>query len=822
MYVSGTKVLWYGDWIGPVLIPPSSSTETSDLADTLVSYLNSIHTGQSVIEASTSEDVGIHFGLYSEWCPELAFQGYYRTPAFIDRTDYLIVPLGDRVIILGKDATNLERAMYLFLKQMGVYQFAPTDNWEVIPTKTEFVLREGFAEDKPIRWTSGIGIAGGLLTAQTTRNNTWITKNSISQFGNYPIGHQYAAIVNANQATFNAHPEYISDSGNKFCVFEPALEQLCIDYAKNYVKNTFPDTNLFSMTAADGSLGWSDVCPGTNEESLYSPADRQVHLANVVQAALDADADCRGVRVSILAYAETAAKPTIQVNPRLVIVVTNGFFLSGRTYDQVVSDYREMGAVDLVPYSYFSVWTWNRGAPGNSRVSNFNKIVEDIQMAFDTGTDWNALTGEGSPTWGPDGMSYWIIGQMLSEKHSDLSSEALLTRLNYHRQVFLDTCFGQASSVMGSWYDLMRMDVSAPLFSEDLIHRMYSYLQQALQINLPQDVKNRIYDLVCYTRYADLLLAFNKTQDQDSFEEMLKWNFQIRNKDLVQFKYCYSDTLLAPWIDLLEVKYGYTIGWSTVTNNHPWPDTLPTESELDTIISNGLVSNALLPFTPIGFGPIQNADVASSIPNVTRTSFLYMLQDNSWYLKLKPGQTQFLFTASAGISSQIKGPSYITIVDAATDEILNITTVPEDRTTRSYSVDLPADHLYRVDFDVNGGIDCDWYDSNSPSIIHQMTRVTDSGPSPFISTHAFWFWVPVGTQTIGGYWNSVGARLIDVNGTVRLTNTTLGSYFNLTVPAGLDGKFWKMDRNVSKFFLLTVPAEVALSPAELLIPEDAI
>jgi hypothetical protein len=85
-----------------------------------------------------------------------------------------------------------------------------------------------------------------------------------------------------------------------------------------------------------------------------------------------------------------------------------------------------------------------------------------------------------------------------------------------------------------------------------------------------------------------------------------------------------------------------------------------------------------------------------------------------------------------------------------------------------------------------------------------------------------YFYVPLGTPTIGGFWSGVGCELIDPNGAVALVNIVKDSYFNHEVPQGQDGKIWKINNCNPVCYLMTVPPQAALRPSQLLLPREVV
>src|SRR5262249_16666078 len=143
-----------------------------------------------------------------------------------------------------------------------------------------------------LRYMRGLGETLADADGGVARQADWAAANGIVDDGLWAYGHAYAAIVSADQAEFNAHPEWTgaaarSGSQVKFCVYEPGL----IAAVQTYVQGQFAADGArrgASVTASDGG-GWELVCTGSNEQATSSASDRQLYLANQVQSVLGAD-----------------------------------------------------------------------------------------------------------------------------------------------------------------------------------------------------------------------------------------------------------------------------------------------------------------------------------------------------------------------------------------------------------------------------------------------------------------------------------------------------------------------------------------------------
>jgi hypothetical protein len=234
-----------------------------------------------------------------------------------------------------------------------------------------------------------------------------------------------------------------------------------------------------------------------------------------------------------------------------------------------------------------------------------------------------------------------------------------------------------------------------------------------------------------------------------------------------------------------------------------------TPSELTGLITDGLVNNALLPFTPVGYTEeLVYKDWGTD--SRARGSFVYSYRDHSWWLWMRPDQSEFVITHTGGVAFQDEGSAYIRIIDPTSDEVIYAIEAQID-VTATTTVALEGGRLYRVDIDVDGGIDFDWAGFH-------MTKITNIERSMFQAAFTGYFMVPAGTTVIGGYSGVDNVVFKNPAGTTIYTTVSNNAYFNFSITPPPTHEVWKFQNAVSRFTLLTVPPGIAMHPTELLVP----
>lgn len=507
----------------------------------------------------------------------------------------------------------------------------------------------------------------------------------------------------------------------------------------------------------------------------------------------------RGVRLSILAYGATSVPPTEPINPRILVGVTDGYIQLGQTWEEVSAAYQDAGAVDIVPYAYSAVWTFNLAKPGNGRAALPDKYAIDMARAHASPGTVKGLISEGAPGWGLWGLGYWSMARM---GHDPLQTDTASLRSE-----FLSAAFGTISGIMEDLFDILQTVV--PL-SSDMLHRMYQILQDALDTSPSAGPENRVYDLAIYVRYLELLLIWTEGDTINQFDDMIRWMWRARSHDLVPVKLSYTQP--ASWQPLfteLETLYpGFVF---TSASAKPWADkdTAITHAELDTIITNGIANNALLPFTPIGFS--EDLVYVEHPPDARPVgSFAYSNRNHSILLWIRPDQSGWTVTHRSGFADDADGVAYLRVTDLATSEVAATVTCAIDVQNTEF-VPLEGGKMYRVEIDANSGVR---YQSSGVA----WSKICDLQPSMYQGDWSGYFYVPVGTTEIGGYSNG-GTEFRDPAGTLVYTKVGSG-YFTFPITPPVTPEIWRLTGVNSKFLLMTVPPAIAMRPSELLIPAE--
>lgn len=806
-----------GGWRRNVRIVSAASPESRASAQTLVDMLTRIGGVPALLEEGGTASA-LYVGTYAECAtvlPQVA-----KAEGATD--DYILVTCRGSIGLIGKSALQVERAVWRFLDLLGYRQYMPTPTWEIVPAHTDIRVHLSARESSRFAVLNFAYNGCGLMAWAVEPIEDWKHKNLIYSPNAINYGHAWGAIVDDNQSEFDDHPEYVSDTGNKLCVLEARVQEIVTSAVKAKLRAK-PDLLAASVSAADGSAGWDDACEGTGEQAEYSPSDRQVLLANAVVEAVRQDTSdpvFEGKRVAMLAYGDTSPPPTVAVDPDVIVVVAKAFIQQGLSLQEVYDGYRAQGAALLGSYDYQSVFTWDRNVTGISKVSRpstwSSVVAESLALGSSELPFYVAEASDATTV--VDGLGFWILARLFyAPQENDLAAqvETLLDD-------FFTRAFGDLAADMRAFYEMVDGEPYAPLLSTDLLNKMYTALQAARDTCTDPAVLQRLDELVLYTRYLELYRAFTGADDAaktDAFDAMMAHVYRIREMHLVHYRCFFYDPVNAPYLAELETRYGIAeLGPYAPTDGNPWPGGAFGAEEIASIVDDGIAANPPLPFEGVAFSLDLVKPTAFDAFVKTRTSFVYEQGNQSWYVWITSAQSSFDFTARAGVAYLTKGDATLRLVNVATETDEGLAVVlPADNVARPYSIPVSGSGLFRLDIVDKGGFDLDW-DST-----YAVTKILSEGtPTGFHADWAMYFYVPVGTAVVGGYWSKVGCELVDPNGVVALVNTVHNSYFAFPVPQGQDGKIWKIRKCNPLCFLMTVPPQAALSPQELLLPREVV
>jgi hypothetical protein len=847
-YARGNTNLYAGGhWTGTIQIPPGASSTTSGAAYLLQSYLQRIGGPISVTTGTTGG--GFKVGLYAEWAPYLPGSlDYLQNNAH----DYTLITRGASLRVHAREPETLELAVWRTLEILGYRQLLPTANWEIVPVASAFNANIGILESRPLlseRLFAGEGAAA--LSDTRALLDDWRRKNRLTsslEIADYQMW--FGLIRNSPYAQeFTDHPEYSSSQGDKLCVMEPRVQAIVIEQVMDKLRAN-PTRRAASVSASDGSLGWSEPCEnggpvdqGGTGENAMSPSDRQVVLANVVQAALRnaPNGEFAGQHVAMLAYGDTSPRPTVAVDPDVYVTVATAFLKDGLTPVEVAQNYREQGAQNIGYYGYVGTQLWGHGKPTLSKLAQQQRW-DDLFIEYSTivaGSPVPYITGESSSNFGLYGLGNYVFARLNAAPGA--TSAEVSTRIEQLKTEFLDTAFGPASASMRAYYDLINAgDGQQKLLTTDLLHRLYDHLLQARNATTDAAIKSRIDDLVLYTRSQELWrlaeLATTGSADQvTKFSNLAQFVYRIRLTLMYDYYNFFYDPTFNHLDDDMLALFGFAFTPHAVVNAGLWNAAPHSEQEILAILTDGLANNPLFPFTPVTYGTDDlegvtafDADPRGRFGEGSPDAFMNVYGDHDWLFYPRAGQTSFQVTAKAGSGTSGEphpnGPATIQFLkaDAETgiDQLLDSVEVESDNVTEAtgtFTVPEPALYIVRI-VDPGVTVRLKW-NKDLNQIVHVPT---ESGHYHLGGNYSY-FYVPLATNEVGVYLGRAGSKVYRPDGTVAYTSTAAAEVVAVPITDAADkGKVWKLyclgtSNGAQGCYLLNVPPQVARSPKELLL-----
>ena len=514
----------------PIVISPQASQETKDVAAELAAYLNRITGVKFSVQADDGME-GIVLGTLAQF-PDAALEQplvirdtYDGKEAFVIRTD------DKRVRLIGNTDLGASHAAFRFLEEIGCRWFFPAKEWEVVPSIRDLSVNLDIV-DRPAILARRIWYGFGLFPDKGTRRarneyEAWARHNRMASSHSVYCSHAWQAIIAANKAVIDQHPEYLAlvkgqRKGMKLCLSNPAVRKMMTDWALDYFRKN-PDRDMVSMEPSDG-LGH---CECENCVRMGSVSDRVFGIANEVARAVAKEFP--GKMVGLYAYSNHCEPPSFPLEPNVYVQSTAGFIYGKYTFDEL-SDLWPKKAKRTGFYLYLSVWFWDFDMLPGGNGGNLKYIRETIPKLAAKGAQ--SFDCESGSNWGPNGRGYYIANKLMWNPQADV--DALLAD-------FYTKAFGPAAPAMQRYYE--RVDPgNKPLMSENLLALAFRDIDEAAKLAKDRpDVQARLDHLKQYLHY-----------------ERMRWDYQRAPKEAKEAQ------ALAMLTHLYRTRYSYMNHWAAM------------------------------------------------------------------------------------------------------------------------------------------------------------------------------------------------------------------------------------------------------------------
>jgi len=813
-----------GEARAAITVSSQADEKTREAATTLAEMLGRISGGEFSVMVGDGSS-GIVVGTVTEF-PALAGGVDFAPDDPTRRDEYLMRSQTDSLRLIGATPLAARHAVWDLLYRLGYRQYFPGETWEIIPESPDLSIAVDSLET-PDYILRRFFYQYGSYPESMLVFRDWLAKNRAGEEGFVlRTAHTWCHIVRANKDLFLENPDWLAmdEDGNrrsmlrgdgrpsttiKVNVGNEDLRRFMVQNALERLKNQ-PDADSISIDPSDGG-GW---CQSEESAALGSVSDQVVTLANEVAGAVTAVSP--GTRVGFNAYHQHGMPPTIPVHPAMIVSVATGLTKGGgMTALELMEAWRKMGAT-IGTREYYSIYAWHRDTPGGQLAANLQYIVKSLRDFHDVGSRY--ITIEGSNNWAPAGLGYFLAARTLWDLDEGNRAEEIV-------EDFLNKSFGAAKEPMRKFYRLMRGGRERLPFSTDMVGRMFGHIQEARELEPNPKVQERLDDLALYARYLELYLIYTNAEEearQQAYEEMTAHALRMRFRGMVHSLAVHRDLPVRDKaIHIPEDRPVFPM--NVEKNKNPWLHQQEfSQEEILQIEASGIANNPLADFDHVPFGdefvpatPLVEALGVSldGLPQRPRfetggrggTSYLIWVDEGQDVLKI---ETDF-----AGVLQLMHDSSEEPVAAADLTEFRS-----GERVLRKIEMPLRETGLHTLHLEgaMRGGNTVLWEDHVKVSV--------EAGNFPFWATNFTYFYVPKGTEVIGGFSQPVRTRFLDADGKQRFCCSKLEAtgHFSIPVQPGQDGKFWQIHSPSASLRLLTVPHLLARSPAHLLLPAEVV
>lgn len=743
---------------------------------------------------------GIVLGTPAEF-PGITQDSRLTDKAITARENYLLRSEPERLILLGNTERGIEHAVADVLQRLGVRQYFPGSHWQIVPKLLDVDI-EVSSIQSPSYHARTIWYGYGPLPERKDSYDLWCKRNRATKGIDLLTGHAYGKFISSHATEFKAHPEYyalikgerdITNSEAKFCISNPGLRKLIAD-ACVAAFDADPALDSVSVEPSDGG-GW---CECEACARIGSVSDQALRLSN--EAAKAVAAKHPGKLVGQYAYNEHSPVPRIQAEPNVVVSIAAGFIKGGATMDELIDGWSEH-ATTLGIREYLSVFPWDHDLPGAARGAQLDYLQETIPHFHEK--DARFYSAESSDNWGANGLGYYIASRLLWDVNEAGNMEALFDD-------FLDQCFGAAKLPMTRFYNLINR--SRPPASDDLLGRMYRELKEAANNEIDLDIRERLDDLVLYTRACELRMDYDAAKGEErqaAFEAMLRHAWRIRTTGMVHTQAIWRD---APRRDKSVKLPADLASWKS--------DQTFSRDEIDAMVERGIASRAIAGFEPATFSSELVPVAPLKLNSGKRGSFgVQQRGKGSYWTWVAKAPAEIHLRLTAGLVYQNQGPATVELYPTAETQGLSVSDGKAEPDKQPHDIVLKTTFtgLHRIELeDHRAGSKLELVDSLPMTFNAAFDQTASLG-----GRHDLYFYVPKGTALVGGFAEGEG-RLVNGSGEKVHTFESKPGYFSVPVSDGQDGRLWKFEFTSGRRVLLTVPPQMAPSADELLLPKEVV
>lgn len=518
-----------------VVVAAAAPVPVRTHAQTLADYLSRISAGRFRVVNGDGRR-GIAIGLATDF-PSLDLDRKTLPSGAFDGDGYLLRSHADGLLILGATPVGVSHGVWDVLHRLGHRHYMIGDAWEIVPARPDLALAVDRITVPDYRIRDLTRGARWVHWALTPATEAWVARNRLDNSTRLFFRHIYGRIIAENREIFDAHPAYLAlykgeRQGTKFCIANPGLRRLVVDWALAWFKSN-PAANSLPMEPSDGG-GW---CACADCAAMGSVTDRVITLANQVAEAV-ADRP-RPAYITLYAYNLHGAPPTVRVHPNVVVYVATSW-LRGRTPEQLLLRWQRQGARWLGTYEYPDAFSRTRNLPARARIASPAYLRQTLATWHRHGAMFHY--GNASYSVGANGLGLYLAARILWDGTEADRIDALIDD-------FLANAFGPARAPMRRFFKALETDledaerdISDYKFSyrDDVAAQrlglMFTALREAMALADSDAIRARLHQLLLYARYVELnadVLMGAAPASQAAVDRLGAFVYRIRSLPIV-------------------------------------------------------------------------------------------------------------------------------------------------------------------------------------------------------------------------------------------------------------------------------------------------
>ena len=412
----------------------------------------------------------------------------------------------NKILIYANTIDDLEMGMYWYLAELGFRWYFPGKLWEHVPEKTNYfkifhqIVKPDFSNRS---FFGGGGLIGNHPGDKKGYAKTeWLKWQKRNLFGEQvdSKGHVWQDIIRRNLDEFHRHPEYLAKPldkvkpvlKTKFCVSNKGLVDLVIKDRRKKLLETIKEFGIKNVKSRSVGIEPSDGsghCECEECQKIGTVSNRVFYLANKVAIALEGEFP--DVKVTLLAYSEHSAVPSIDIHKNIFVTIVPYLFQHETMAEEFIGQWKSK-VDNLQVYDYWGLVISRRGKPMKGFMKNVNSRFKMLNYY-----KVDKYRVESTYSIGAVGIPLYLMGRLSfnsSRKH-DLELQELLTN-----------CFGGVKPIMENMFNRWSEFDFLPAIERLIV---FEELSEAKRKAESKEIRSRIE---AFEKYIHFLLYADKLE----------------------------------------------------------------------------------------------------------------------------------------------------------------------------------------------------------------------------------------------------------------------------------------------------------------------